>query len=152
MNLKEISEIDYNSSDLPILFEDKRIDRVFGIISNDKHSFRLAWQSTIVKPILKEVDKEIYAIGIDRKFVLFDLKLVKIIAKIELNYFFYDLVIYDNFILVVTELEIFIINKLNYQVVKDLPLPDIYSKMEISEQNMKFICIDGSEVDFYIEK
>jgi hypothetical protein len=152
MNLKEISEIDYNNSNLPILFEDKQIDRVFGIISNYKHSFRLAWQSTIVKPVVKEVDEEIYAIGIDRNFVLFDLKLVKIVAKIELNYFFYDLVIYDNFIVVITELEIFIVNKLSYQVVKDFPLSDIYSKMEITEQNMKFICIDGSEVDFYIEK
>ncbi|KQT27028.1 hypothetical protein ASG22_20445 [Chryseobacterium sp. Leaf405] len=66
--------------------------------------------------------------------------------------FFYDVVTYDNFIIVITEFEIFIISEITYKVVKEIPLPEIYTKMEINERNIKFICLDGSEIDFDMNK
>ncbi|KQT27024.1 hypothetical protein ASG22_20425 [Chryseobacterium sp. Leaf405] len=116
MYLKEISEKDFKNSNLPVLFEDKRTDRMFGVISNDIHSFKLGWQSTIVKPVIKEVNQEIYAIGIDQNFILIDLELLKIRLKLKLTYFFFNVAIYNNFIIVITELEIFIISEFTYKL------------------------------------
>lgn len=152
MYLTEISEINYKSSNFPILFEDNRTDRMFGIISNDIYSFKLGWQSTIIKPIVKEVSKEVYAIGIDQNFIIIDLNSLGIRLKLELTYFFYNVVVYNNFIIVITELEILIISELTYKVVKEISLPEVYTKMEISDPNIKVKCIDGSEVDFELNK
>lgn len=146
--LNEISDINYKSSNFPILFEDNQTDRVFGIISNDVHRFKLGWQSTIVKPVVKGISKEIYAIGIDQNFIIIDLNLVNIRLKLKLNYFFYNVVTCNNFIIVITDLEIFIISELTYKIVKEIPLPEVYTEMEVNDQNIKFICINGSEIDF----
>lgn len=152
MYLREISEKEFKNSNLPVLFENKLTDRMFGVISNDINSFKLGWQSNIIKPVVKEVNQEIYAIGIDQNFILIDLNLVNIRLKLELTYFFYNVVIYNNFIIVITELEIFIISEFTYKVVKEIPLPEIYTKMRVNERNIKFICVDGSEIDFDINK
>ncbi|KQT27029.1 hypothetical protein ASG22_20450 [Chryseobacterium sp. Leaf405] len=88
--LKEISEINYRKSNFQILFEDKQVDKMFAIVSNDIYGFKFGWQSTIVKPVEKEVSSEIYAIGIDQNFIIIDLSLVSIRLRLELelNYFF----------------------------------------------------------------
>ncbi|PXW06932.1 hypothetical protein C8D70_12415 [Chryseobacterium sp. CBTAP 102] len=148
MYLQEISEVSYKNSDLPILFEDNLTDRMFGIISNDIHSFKFGWQSTIVKPIIKEANQKNYAIGIDQNFVLIDLNLVRIRLKLELSYFFYNMVVLDDLIIVITELEILIVNLKSFSLLTTISLPELYEKMEINGKDVRFICIDGNEVDF----
>lgn len=152
MDLREISEINYKNSNLPILFETKQTDRMFGMISNNKQSFKFGWQSTIVKPIIKEVSKEVYAIGIDLNFIIIDLNLVKIKLKLELSYFFLNLVFYDDFIIVITELEILIISLINCSLLKNISLPEIYENMEMNGKDLKFISVDGSEVDLNLNE
>ncbi len=152
MNLKEISEIDYNSSNLPILFEDKQTDRMFAIISNNIHSFKFGWQSTIIKPVVKEIGEEIYAIGIDQNFIIINLSTGDIKLKLDLFYTFSNIEVYNDFIFVMTELEVFIINKINFTRLTEVFLPEFYANMEVNGTNIKFICIDDSEVDFDLNK
>ncbi|RXM38161.1 hypothetical protein BOQ62_19085 [Chryseobacterium sp. CH21] len=152
MYLKEISELEYKNLDLPILFEDKQTDRVFGIISNDVHIFKFGWQSTIVKPVIKKVSQKNYAIGIDQKFILIDLNLVKVRLKLDLLYFFYDMIVYDDLIIVITELEILIVSLKSFNLLTTISLPEIYEKMEINGQNIRFICVDGNDIDFDINE
>lgn len=152
MYLREISEINYKSSTLPVLFEDERTDRMFGIISNNIHSFKFGWQSTNIKPVVKEVSKEIYAIGIDQNFILIDLNIVNIKLKLKLFYFFYNLVVYDTFMIVITELEILIVSLINYNLLTSISLPELYENMETNGKNLKFTCIDGSYVDFNLNE
>lgn len=101
---------------------------------------------------MKEISKEIYAIGIDQNFVIIDLKSNDIQLKLNLFYILSDITVYDNFILVMTELEILIITKIHFALVTKLALPEFYATIEMNGQDVKFICVDGSEFDFNLSE
>lgn len=148
MNIKEISEESFENCAHPTLFRNILTDRKFGIVSKGTTSFKLGWQSNLIKPIVKEINSQVYAIGIDRNFAIIDLVFGDIIMKIDLFYFFYDLYVYEGFVFVITELEIIILDRINYLHLTEVPLPEFYKRMEVNGQYIKFICVDGSEVDF----
>lgn len=142
--IKEISETDFKKINLPILFDNELFDRVFGIIFHKRNVFKIGWQSTIVKPIISSITTNIYSIGIDLNFVIFNLSEEKILQKMNLNYFFYDTKIYNDFLYIITELEIIKINILDLKVNQKYTLTDYFESIEFIEDNAIVKSVDGN--------
>lgn len=145
VEIKEISESDFNNLELPILFEDKLTDRVFGVVSNKINQYKLSWQSVVSKPKIAVIDNFRCSICIDLTFVVFELLTGKILLQRSLDYFFYDIKIYKRFLYVITELEIIKINTTDLLVVETFALPDYFESIEFNEGVIEVKCV-GDEV------
>lgn len=145
VEIKEISESNFNNLELPILFEDKLTDRVFGVISNGVNEYKLSWQSTVSKPKIAVIDNFRCSIGIDLVFVIFEFPTGKILLQHSLDYFFYDIKTYKGFLYVITELEIIKINTKDLLVVETFALPDYFESIEFNEGIVVVKCV-GDEV------
>lgn len=146
VSIKEISESDFNNLELPVLFEDKLTDRVFGIISNGVNEYKLSWQSTVSKPKITVIDNFRYSIGIDLVFVIFEFLTGKILLQLSLDYFFYDTRIYNEFLYVITELEIIKVNTKDLLVVETFALPDYFESIEFNEKTILVKCVSDELV------
>jgi len=146
INIKEISEDNFNNLELPILFEDKLTDRVFAIISNGNQKYKFSWQSTISKPKITNIDKFRYAIGIDLIFIIFDFLTGNKLLQLTLDYFFYDIKIYKDFIYVISELEILKIDIKKLLVIKEIALPDYFESIELNDKLIQVKCVSGEIV------
>lgn len=145
ISIKEISESDFNKLELPVLFEDKLTDRVFGIISNGTNEYKFSWQSTVSKPKIIGIDEFRCSIGIDLVFVIFEFLTGKILLQLSLDYFLYDTKIYNGFLYVITELEIIKINTRDLIVVETFALPNYFESIEFNEGIILVKCV-GDEV------
>ena len=145
IEIKEISESDYNKLKYPVLFENKLTDRVFGIISNGINEYKFSWQSTIIKPKVIDVDDFRCSISIDLVFLIFEFLTGKILLQLTLDYFFYDTKIYNGFIYVITELEIIKISTKDLLVIERFALPDYFENIEFNEEIILVKCV-GDEI------
>jgi hypothetical protein len=145
IELTDISDSDFKNLDIPTLFEDKHTDRTFGVLSDGRNEYKLGWQSDNIKPVIKWINTLLCSIGIDLVFVIFEFTTGRVLLKLSLDYFFYDTKIYNEFIYVITELEIIKINITNLAVVEIYSLPDCFESIEFNERNIMVICV-GNEV------
>ena len=134
MEIKEISESDFNNLKLPVLFEDKLTDRVFSLISNGIKEYKFGWQSTLIKPIIKFINDNYCCIGIDLAFIIFDFNTGRILKKLSLDYYFYDAKIFNEFLYVITQLEIIKINITNLTIVETFALPDYFESIKFNKK------------------
>lgn len=147
MEFTEISESDFNKSDLPTLFEDKLLDRSFGLISDGINGYKLGWQSEIVKPVIKWINNGLCSIGIDLVFVIFEFTTGKILQTLSLAYFFYNTKTYNGFIYVITELEIIKIKIEDLLIVEIYSLPDYFESIDFNEGNIVVKCVSDEVVN-----
>jgi len=146
VNIKELTESDFNKLKLPILFEDKLSDRVFGLVSNGVNEYKLSWQSMISKPKINVIDDFRCSIGIDLVFIIFEFQTGEIPMKLSLDYFFYDATIYNEFLYVITELEIIKISSTDLVIAQIYPLPDYFESIEFNEGTIVARCVGGEVV------
>ena len=144
--IDELSGSDFNKSDFPILFSNELTDKVYGQIHCKKNGFKFAWQSTIVKPKVSKIDSNIYSIGIDQHFAIVDVNTSQIMLKLDLFYFFYDTRIYNNFIYVITELEIIRISQDTFKVHESYALPDFFEEIEFKEGRLLINCSGNKNI------
>lgn len=147
INIREISKSDFNNLQLPVLFEDKLTDRVFCVISNGVNEYKFGWQSTLIKPRIRFINNNYCSIGIDLIFIIFDFNTGIILKKFSLDYYFYDTKIFNEFLYVITQLEIFKINTKALLVVETFALPDYFESIEFNERVISVKCIDGEVVN-----
>lgn len=147
-SIKEISESEYKKSDVLVLFEDELTDRVFGLISNGVNEYKFGWQSTLIKPIIKFINDNYCSIGIDLIFVIFDFNTGRILQKLSLDYYFYDIKLFNGFLYVITQLEIIKINIADLTIVEIYPLPDYFESIEFNEKVIVVKCIGDEVVEF----
>lgn len=145
IELKDISDFDFINLDIPTLFEDKLTDRTFGVLSDGINEYKLGWQSDNIKPVIKWINTLLCSIGIDLVFIIFEFTTGWVLLKLSLDYFFYDTKIYNEFVYVITELEIIKINIVNLAVVEIYSLPDSFESIEFKERNIMVKCV-GDEV------
>lgn len=145
VKIKEISESDFNKLELPVLFEDKLTNRVFGIVSNGVNEYKLSWQSTVSKPKITLIDDFRCSIGIDTIFVILEFITGEILMKLSLDYLLYNIKIHNEFLYIITELEIIKINTKNLAIVNTYALPDYFESIEFKERVIVVKCV-GEEV------
>lgn len=145
--IKKISESEFKNSHLPVLFEDELTDRVFGLISNGVCAYRFGWQSTVSEPITKFININYCSVGIDLNFVLFDFNTGRIMKKLSLDYYFYDIEVFNEFLYVITQLEIIKIDIANLAIIDTCPLPDYFESIRFDEGIAVVKCIDGEVIN-----
>jgi hypothetical protein len=140
LHLKNISAEEFSQLRVPILFRDKFSDRNFGVITNGKSTFRLAWQSDMLQPEITEIFSNVYAIGIDQNFAIIDFTDGKVLLKLEFTYNFYTVQFVDDKFFVITELELIQIDKYTFKVLKEYPLPDFFQEMQQVDGHLQVKC------------
>jgi hypothetical protein len=148
--IRTISESEYEQSVYPVLFEEEN-NRVYATIS-DNTGFKFAWQSDKIKPCLVKVNANVFALGADTNFAIIDLFSQKIILKIQLDCFLYDIKIIENFLHVITELEIVTIDLFDYEIIKRYDLPDILETIEIMDTGILINCMDGQIICLEVQE
>ncbi len=146
IDFKELSELDFEQLDLPVLFGDKS-DRSFGsILIQEQKLYKISWNSTLIKPNILVINKVI-CIGIDLIFIIFNFEKKNILLQLNLDYFFYDVKIYNEYLYVITELEIIKLNISNFEICQKYDLPDYYNDIEFQEDDILISCVNGEVVN-----
>ncbi len=143
IDIKEISEDNFNKINIPILFSNSKTNKRFKIISDNNYAFKLAWQSDTIECCIKEIDDGIYAIGVDQNFIIVNFRINDIILKLELTYFFCDLKIHHDVIYLATELEVILISKITFKIISNYELPDFFENINFNEKNIEVKYIGG---------
>lgn len=142
--LNKINKESFYQQNVPMLFKDNITNNHFGIITNGNFRFKIAWYSEI-EPVIKEVSLGIYCIGIDQNFSIIDLNTGNILLHLDLFYNFFGVEIEKNIILVILELEIIKINKLDFKVVDSYGLSDLFESIEFNNENAIVKCLGVDE-------
>ncbi|SEA50929.1 hypothetical protein SAMN05192529_1242 [Arachidicoccus rhizosphaerae] len=145
ISINEISESEFKKLEIPVLFEDESIDRIFGVISDGKNEYKLGWQSENIKPVVKWINTILCSIGVDLVFVIFEFNTGRILYKLSLDYYFYDTRIYNGAIYVITQLEIIKISITDLTIAETYSLPDYFESIEFKQGILIVRCI-GNEV------
>ncbi len=145
--LQHITEQDFIKSNALKLFSEYKTSRNFGIFTLNGNSYKLSWQSNISKPDIIQITDSIYSIGIDLNFAIIDFKSNKILLNINFFSFYYYTMLLDNYIYIVTELEIIKVNTMNFKVVEIVALPDIFKEMTVLIDKIKIYCFDDSIIE-----
>jgi hypothetical protein len=145
-NINEISELEYNNLEFPVLFEDKLTDKKFGLFIMGEKKYKFGWQSETIDPKIIFIDIYRCSIGVDLIFIIFEILTGKILIKISLDYFYYETKIYNNFLYVVTELEIIKITIDGLDVVDNYSLPDYFGSIEFSEDEIIVHCVNDEAI------
>lgn len=148
VTFKKISENEFEKKQsTPVLFYDSLYSRCFGVIENKASEFKFGWQSDLLEPVIKDVDKNIYAIGIDQSFAIVDLAQNKVLLNLNLFYNFHTVVPYKDYIFICTELEVVVINKLTYETVQSITLPDFFEELVFEDGKVKVVCVNQVVVE-----
>jgi len=145
--LQQITENDFLESNALTLFSEYKTSRNFGIFTFNNNSYKLSWQSDVSKPIITQITDNIYSIGIDLNFAIIDFKSNQILLNLDFFSFYYYTKLLDNFIYIVTELEIIKVDTMNFKVVKIISLPDIFREMTVLDDKIVIQCFDDRIVE-----
>lgn len=143
MIINIIDKIRFIESSSKSVFYNQETNSSFAELIYNNFTYKIGWNSSLIKPRVFEIRSYIYLIGIDQNLAIIDFNLNEIILKLELPYFFYDAKIYKERIYVCMELEILVIDKFDYSTIKKIALPDFYEEINF-EDNMEIItCTNG---------
>ncbi len=138
--LKEVSEDEFEKTDCPILFDNAPYNRMFGILTNKRNCFRLAWRSELIKPDVLEVYPGIISIGIDQNYAIANLNDATIPINLYLSSYFLTQKLYRNRLLVITQLEIVIIDMTSLEILDEYDLPDLFEDIEYNDNELIIRC------------
>ncbi len=145
-NVDRITKEKYQELKVKNLFEEKMTDRVFATILINNVAYKFAWGSDIVVPVIKIINNQYCTIGIDLEFIVINMIENVVIDSVKLNYFFYDTQIFNNFLFVITELQILKIEMQNFKIIDQIDLPEIFESWDVVDNKIKITCLDGQEV------
>jgi hypothetical protein len=142
--LKRVTEEELNNIEHIMLFKNAAMNRAFAVFSNNMVTFGVAWQSDLMNPVMIEITPSIACIGIDQHFAIVDFSINSVCCNLQLDYNFHAMELFDNILLVATELEILKIELTTFSTVAIFPLPDVFESMCIHNDTLEVICMDQS--------
>jgi hypothetical protein len=145
-NLKFISREKFETSRKQ-LFSDARTDRCFAEIITDVNVYTIAWRSDLIIPVLIELSPEVFAVGVDQKFIIVNFKNDIVKLNLELKTNLYDIRKFNEAIFVIAEMEIYKIDMLECKVIKTHHLPDYFKELRTENEILRVICLDGSIIE-----
>lgn len=144
---KEISEIEFSENTRKKLFGNLDFDFKFGKINN----FYFSWKSDLILPKIIQIEPNIIAIGIDLNFAVVDTKSDLILLNLILDFYFCEVLCESNYLFISTELQIIIVDFVDkLKVLKKIDLPDVYSSIFVSDNQITVTLIDGQNLIFDI--
>lgn len=142
--LKHISESDFLSSEKIVVFDDSTYNRCFCEILIDERGFKLGWNSDLMQPMVLCLSLETYVVGIDEYFAIVNFKTLEIIKKIKLDYNFIKVLLYQEYLFVITELEIIKLKNEDYTIENTFLLNDIFDSFKIDNNDILIETFDGN--------
>ena len=143
MRYKEISASEFTKLNCSVLFDDEKTGRRFGVIYSEVNVYKFSWQSDSVDPIFLINEIGMFCcVGVDQSFSIVEFKEKGAQINLKLDYFLYDIKYIGRKIWVITELEILIINTLNYEIFKTIPLPSFFKTINIEDSIATVKCVE----------
>ena len=152
MKLKIINYFTYKKLNYDSVFDDSHNDsyQIYGKLVEGNFYAKIAWSSDLLQPEFLKIYPKVYAIGIDQNFAIYDFRNKHRIMCLDLMYLFCEMVMYDKKIFVATELEVFVIDIKQYEVIKTISLPDTYNKIENNCGKIEIHCMDNTLIKYQI--
>lgn len=145
MKLQRILKSEYEITDSPkIVLADS--PSCFGKISHHGKQLLVSWNSEMVEPLLCEFDNNLF-IGADCKFAVFDSDNRVMLLLFCLGSNFLSVIDQANQLIVISELEVVILNKNGLSICRYLYLPDLVEDYDELSRGVRVICADGTAVD-----
>ncbi|WP_413512771.1 hypothetical protein [Myroides odoratus] len=145
-SIDRITKEKYQALKLKNLFEEKITDRAFATILINNVVYKFAWGSDIVKPVIKIINNQYCTIGIDLEFIVINMIENTVIDRVKLNFFYYDTQVFNNFLFVITELQILKMSKQSFKIIDKIDLPDIFESFDVTDQGVLVTCFNDYEV------
>ena len=144
--LLNITKEDFLQSMYPIVFDDSGFNRRFAVVSNGTIGYRIAWGSTLIDPIIVELEPSIFGLGVDQHFAILDFSRNRIVAVLQLDYNLSMILSLLDSVFVVTEQKILRLSKSDYRVLKEYDTPDIVEDVESVGDKLVVTCLNGKEM------
>lgn len=146
ISLKEISKEDFVGDVSEALFMDDSLNQKYALVVCGNNSYKFAWYSDLIEPIFLEVKSGVVCVGVDFSLVIIDFNINEIKLRIKLSYWLINVTLFNENLIVCTELEVLLVDLVNFNVVKKIPLPEFYEKIEIDSKNSYIICVDKTKI------
>jgi hypothetical protein len=150
MKIEQISKSEYeNENCIKIPFFDNEYLRSYARISFDRASFVIAWGSESIQPEIIEVNNFII-VGVDNKVLVFDSTDGIVDALFPLRSYFFHFLVRENCIVILSELEIIVLDKEEYSINQLVNLPDILEDYVETGTGLGIKCMDGRLIEVVI--
>lgn len=145
-NIEIITKEKYQELNVQVLFDDNLTDRAFATILINNVTYKFAWRSDVVKPIIKIINNQYCTIGVDLEFIVINMIENVIINNIKLDFFFYDTQVFHNLLFVITELQILKMDTQSFEIIDKIDLPDIFESFDVIDQSILVTCFNDYKV------
>lgn len=146
IELIKITTGDFNESKIPLLFSETKANNNCAIITDGITKYRLAWHSDMIDPVILRITYGIYGIGVDQHFSIINFEKKEIPCTLNLMYNFLNAEIFDEWIFIITELEIIKMDKNSLGVLAEYALPDFFEEIQFSYDGIKVSCSGGINI------
>jgi hypothetical protein len=140
----KISEAEYSNLALPVLFEDG--DSSFAILSIGENSSKFAWESDI-EPEITFIDAFRCSIGIDLIFIIVEISTGNVLVEIPLDYYYYFTKIHNDFLYIVTQLDIIKLSLADLQIAAEYGVSEFIEHIDFLDNQIVVKCLDGQVVN-----
>lgn len=150
--IKDLSESEYNKSNSKELFEiEERLkcNRFVEIVALQK-KYKLCWTSESIPLDVREVAPNTYLLGVDLQFIIYDFASLTVKLAMTLDSYYVQSLLYKDYLIIITELDLFFISKQSFRVESRIALKDIFTKIDVKEEELCIHCIDDSELHIQV--
>jgi len=147
VRLENVTRGDFKYNNCPILFEDANANNRFALITKGKYSYRLAWHSDLINPVILEINSNVVSIGVDQNFAIIDFNNNSILFNLNLIYNFLNVFLFKDWIFIVTELEIIKVGKNIFQVLEEYALPDLFEEIFFKGDRIEVRSADNNIIE-----
>lgn len=152
MKFEKITESEFKLLKAPELFHNTLGNICYGKIAfPNEINYKFSWQSDLIQPEIIEIKPGIFSIGIDLNITLIDTTKNVMILNILLNHFYYETLIFQNNIYIVSQLEIIQMDFNTLKIIKTHDLPDIFETIIFGEDKIEVACMENNRVELRIK-
>jgi len=140
MRVEKISRTELQYEDyLKIHFDEN--SNICGRVSGIDELILICWSSELIEPLLVKHGSNLL-IGVDNKIAVYNLIQKVMIALVPLSSRFLSFIVRKRSVVIISELEIFVLNTREYTIVNHVNLPDLVEDYQENEGGIRIICMD----------
>ncbi|MBN2443992.1 MAG: hypothetical protein JXJ04_21700 [Spirochaetales bacterium] len=140
---RDISEEEFYKLNYPILFENGKYNKRFGVLTIQNDNYAFAWRSELIEPVILKANSYTVCVGVDQNCTLIDVN-KKLIERFNLLYNLFDIKLFNDIILIITELEIISVHTIDFKKSNSHPLPDLFEEIIIDNKQITVKCSENT--------
>lgn len=151
--IKDISESEFDNSNSTELFEiDERLkyNRFVEIVASQK-KYKICWTSESIPLDVREVAPNTYLLGVDLQFIIYDFASSTVKLAMTLDSYYYESLYYKDYLIIITEIDMYFINTQSFHIESNINLPDIFMSMDIEGDKLCVHCMDDYELHIQVQ-